>query len=552
MDVCRKLEQISEAIMRARDIIGIAARNLWHRRRRTALNLIGVAIGSGVLLMTLSVTSGLRSAIHAMIDATEFARSIYVHRSESPMQLDAISPKPPESALVVEGEMDPARRKRIRDALADVWQSENQQKTMAQERKRMEIVSKSKPISAEDMLGIKRIEHVQEVVPGIHQSCRVMLDGAERSSVLHAANLSSGLLRQRLLVGQFLTENDRDGVLMDEFLAYQMGFRSDAQLAELLGKTIEIEAISRADTLRQLLESAELASSAVDLGAFAEYVRTGQQLLADLDRTTLDDSQKRLIRQTLSKRFLRSGDQGSHPNAVRRRLTVRGILRLGTDADLIQMFRYSFSEGSYGLRVVPSTALDLASQQADFRGMFGASVFVDSVRNIDRVTEKLEQDGYRCASMVQMLKHVEKQIDQGKWLLVSVAMLILLVTAIGIGIMLMISVIERTTEFGILKAVGAKDQDVVCLVLCEGAVLGLLGTLLAALVALLCAWLGNDLLLHLLLTRFNMKLDSNLFLFSPTAMLTVTLCSVWICMSASAIPAWRAARLDPIVAMRRV
>ena len=51
--------------------------------------------------------------------------------------------------------------------------------------------------------------------------------------------------------------------------------------------------------------------------------------------------------------------------------------------------------------------------------------------------------------------------------------------------MLIISVLERTPEFGILKSLGAKDSELVLLMICEGGILGAVG----AAVAIVASWL---------------------------------------------------------------
>jgi ABC-type lipoprotein release transport system permease subunit len=47
------------------------------------------------------------------------------------------------------------------------------------------------------------------------------------------------------------------------------------------------------------------------------------------------------------------------------------------------------------------------------------------------------------------------------------------------------------------------------------------------------------------------ELVGNLFQFGLRPALLIVLISVMLCVTASLLPAWRAARLDPVVAMRR-
>jgi len=57
------------------DIFQVAFHNLWQRKLRTTLNLIGVVIGNTILLLALAGTNGVRTAVHALFDASEIVVS---------------------------------------------------------------------------------------------------------------------------------------------------------------------------------------------------------------------------------------------------------------------------------------------------------------------------------------------------------------------------------------------------------------------------------------------------------------------------------------------
>jgi putative ABC transport system permease protein len=107
----------------------------------------------------------------------------------------------------------------------------------------------------------------------------------------------------------------------------------------------------------------------------------------------------------------------------------------------------------------------------------------------------------------------------------------------GIGIMniMFVSVAERTREIGIRKAIGAKRRAILMQFLSEAAAICLLG----GLVALAIAWP-----LTLILTRF---MPARLSLPLVGIALLVSLLTGLI---AGLLPAWRAARMDPVDALR--
>jgi predicted permease len=123
-------------------------------------------------------------------------------------------------------------------------------------------------------------------------------------------------------------------------------------------------------------------------------------------------------------------------------------------------------------------------------------------------------------------------------LLVLLGGVALLLAAMGVYGVMAYSVARRTQEFGIRMALGATVRDVVWAVLRQG--LGLTG-----------AGAAVGLALALLATRL---LAGFLYGVSPFDPLTYGVVPLFLCGVASAacaLPAWRAARVDPVVALRR-
>jgi ABC-type antimicrobial peptide transport system permease subunit len=117
------------------------------------------------------------------------------------------------------------------------------------------------------------------------------------------------------------------------------------------------------------------------------------------------------------------------------------------------------------------------------------------------------------------------------------AALALFLGAIGVYGVMSYSVAQRTREMGIRVALGSKQQQVLYLVLAEGAKLALVGIAIGLVGALI-------------LTRFIASLLYGVGAADPLTFVGVATLSLVVGLAACAIPAWRATRVDPIVALR--
>lgn len=116
--------------------------------------------------------------------------------------------------------------------------------------------------------------------------------------------------------------------------------------------------------------------------------------------------------------------------------------------------------------------------------------------------------------------------------------------AFGIASVLVVSVIQRSKDIGILRAMGTSQGQILRVFLLQGGLLGFLGALVGATVggsavafwhSILRAPDGKEL--------FPLVLEPSLFL-NAVAVAAAT------GVAAAAVPAWRAAKLDPVVAIR--
>jgi len=129
-------------------------------------------------------------------------------------------------------------------------------------------------------------------------------------------------------------------------------------------------------------------------------------------------------------------------------------------------------------------------------------------------------------------------IEQVTRFVTGIAVIALVVGAIGIANIMLVSVTERTREIGIMKAVGARNRDVMQLFLFEAALLGLAGSAVGVPLGLVVGWAA---------TRY----AEVAFALAPFwTVLAVAAVGVVVGVVSGLYPAWRAARVDPIDALR--
>ncbi|WP_314914064.1 FtsX-like permease family protein [Acinetobacter harbinensis] len=113
--------------------------------------------------------------------------------------------------------------------------------------------------------------------------------------------------------------------------------------------------------------------------------------------------------------------------------------------------------------------------------------------------------------------------------------------AFGIASVLSVSVVQRTREIGILRATGATQQQILRIFLFQGALFGFFGSVVGSVASFALVWVFNTFGPGLFYIPISIELVI-------VALLLATLTGVL----AAAIPARRAAALDPVEAIRHV
>jgi putative ABC transport system permease protein len=349
-------------------------------------------------------------------------------------------------------------------------------------------------LTRDRLAALAALDHVEKVVPHIVMDYHAIFEDKAQDTLVYSLPADNTALLDRLVAGDGFTSDSDHSVLVHEYLLYRWGFHDEAAMRTALGKTIRLEYPS--NSARRFLPSARQG----DVALREDFAIAG----------VLRDA-------TPSERSHRGGS--------------------GADADLVLPARTG--EELY-LRLVRGSEL----------GFDRATVRADSEDNVRALLGQIEAQGLEAMSLVDVADRVRLHIVLITFATGFVAAVALLVACLGITNVMLMSVLERTHEIGVMKAVGARDGHIQLIFLLEGALIGLVGGGLG----LLCSWIasipGDSLARSLIEKQTLHRIEGSVFSYPLWMTLGIPFCTGLVTTLAAVYPARRAARVDPVTALR--
>ncbi len=212
-------------------------------------------------------------------------------------------------------------------------------------------------------------------------------------------------------------------------------------------------------------------------------------------------------------------------------VTIAGIFTLGNRA-VDQTWVVTSLRHAQSLYALPGGVTTIDLKVAD---VFDAERVAGDVR--DRTGLDAESWMKRNADLLSGLSAQ----NSSKWM---IQFFVVVAVALGIASVLIVSVVQKSSEIGILRAVGTSGRRVQRVFLIQGGVLGLVGSFLGSALGAGLAKLFETLAREPSgAPRFPVQLDLQLFV-------AATVLATGVGLLAAVIPARRAARLDPATAIR--
>ena len=217
--------------------------------------------------------------------------------------------------------------------------------------------------------------------------------------------------------------------------------------------------------------------------------------------------------------------------------SISSVLGSTDDSILIPLTTYQTSLSQAftigGQRIVNGIVLTVADKQ-----------YTDQVKNditaLLRGRHQLTSDAtndFTVTSVDELAQTSSATASNLTTLLAAIAGISLLVGGIGVMNIMLVSVVERTREIGIRKALGAKERDIWGQFLTEASFLSLTG----GIIGVLAGYGASKLVAHL--ASLTTVVSGNIVLLAISVSIAIGLFFGF-------YPAWQASRLDPIEALR--
>ncbi len=175
-------------------------------------------------------------------------------------------------------------------------------------------------------------------------------------------------------------------------------------------------------------------------------------------------------------------------------------------------------------------------------------VNVDTSENVEDVLQTIQDMGYRADANKEWLEEVEKQFLIIEAVLGGIGSVAMLVAAISIANTMTMSTYERTKEIGVMKVLGCKLSNIRAMFLSEAAFIGFLGGVIGIGLSFLLSAAVNRLAPALM--EMGLASDAQISVIPFWLILLAVVFSTVIGMLAGFFPAQRAMKLSPLNAIR--
>jgi putative ABC transport system permease protein len=160
--------------------------------------------------------------------------------------------------------------------------------------------------------------------------------------------------------------------------------------------------------------------------------------------------------------------------------------------------------------------------------------------------DKIKNLGFISQSVKETQEFLTNIIGVLQGIVAAFGAIAIIASVFGIVNTMYISVLQRTREIGLMKALGMRKQDIGHLFRFEAAWIGLIGGVIGSLTAIILGVLINPWITE----KINLGEGNSLLIFRPIEIIILILILMLVSILAGWLPSRKAAKLDPIEALR--
>ena len=314
------------------------------------------------------------------------------------------------------------------------------------------------------------------------------------------------------------------------YIAY-MSLAPDSYVSSMIDE--KLSGVSREDIEKQVVEN------------YPEYA----EMLSAMDDDTLMSYMREMLTEQVKKAYAEQvKSQMSQLSTASLAQAFDSCYLTDEGYELIygELMPETFSSSSYDKNLRTLGYVDLNSPS-------GVNIYVSTFAAKDAVAEVIDEYNSTVAAEDQIsytdyvaliMSSVTTIINVISYVLIAFVAISLVVSSIMIGIITYISVLERTKEIGILRAIGASKKDISSVFNAETVIVGFAAGLIGILATILLC-LPINAVVHGLTGIYSINA-----VLPPAAAVTLVIISMLLTVVAGLIPSRVAANKDPVVALR--
>ncbi len=472
--------------MNISDMTRMGFYNLWRTRLRTALTILGVVIGIGALTSMVSFGTGMQKNFTDAIKKSDLFTSLHV----TPGKINL-------------GDLSEGNLSNLEDMMDE----------------------DTEPLTDSVLQAIKEIPGVIIAFPEETFPARIKLDDKENAINIQPvpAQLGEYYPFNDMLGGSFFRNDSSDAIILTWETLRNLGFIVDYPDNKYI--------LNKEDSLK------------------GNQIIVADSLIGKTIRMYTATIDNRIVKNPLSILMRPNFDPFSETEML---FTIGGVLKR----------REEFSVGSASggafiaietAREVPrlnfSSVWDILNRDKKEGTYSSIYVRVKKMEEVPTIRKVIEDDmGLGAFSIADEMKEMKQVFLIMDGLLGAIGTVALIIAALGIINTMIMSILERTREIGIMKAVGGSENQIRLIFFVEAAFIGLIG----AIFGLALGWLVSRIANIIINTRLQ-PLDTqevDLFYFPMWLIAGAIAFSILVSLAAGLYPAVRAARIDPVKALR--